>query len=284
MEKREGIRLVTNLQSTLKLHNGVEIPYVGLGVYQMKDRSEAVDAIKTAIDLGYRSIDTASVYKNEESVGEAVRESGVSRKDLFITSKVWNKEQGFDPTLRAFEDSLKRLDMDYLDLYLVHWPVEGKYKETWKALERLYDEGIVKAIGVSNFHQHHLEDLMKGSNEKPVINQIELHPRLNQEPLRGYCHENEIAVEAWSPIARGNLLDEPTLNHIAGKYNKTAAQIILRWHLQNGAVIIPKSVSPTRIKENSEIFDFNLSLEDMTQINGLNMNERFGPDPDNFDF
>ncbi|WP_456275023.1 aldo/keto reductase [Bacillus sp. AK031] len=275
---------MTNLQSTLKLHTGVEIPYVGLGVYQMKDRDEAVSAIKTAIDLGYRSIDTASVYKNEESVGHAVRESGVHRKDLFITSKVWNKEQGFDSTLRAFENSLERLGMDYLDLYLVHWPVEGKYNETWKALERLYDEGMVKAIGVSNFQQHHLEDLMKGASEKPVINQVELHPRLSQEPLREYCQENAIAVEAWSPIARGNLLDEPTLNHIAGKYNKTAAQIILRWHLQNGTVIIPKSVNPGRIKENSEIFDFNLSLEDVTQINGLNMNERFGPDPDNFDF
>ncbi|YBZ92773.1 aldo/keto reductase [Bacillus sp. AK031] len=276
--------MITNLQSTLKLHTGVEIPYVGLGVYQMKDRDEAVSAIKTAIDLGYRSIDTASVYKNEESVGHAVRESGVHRKDLFITSKVWNKEQGFDSTLRAFENSLERLGMDYLDLYLVHWPVEGKYNETWKALERLYDEGMVKAIGVSNFQQHHLEDLMKGASEKPVINQVELHPRLSQEPLREYCQENAIAVEAWSPIARGNLLDEPTLNHIAGKYNKTAAQIILRWHLQNGTVIIPKSVNPGRIKENSEIFDFNLSLEDVTQINGLNMNERFGPDPDNFDF
>jgi methylglyoxal/glyoxal reductase len=275
--------MVTNLQSTLKLHNGVEIPYVGLGVYQMKDRNEAVSAIKTAVDLGYRSIDTASVYKNEASVGQAVRESDVSREDLFITSKVWNNEQGFDSTLRAFEDSLKRLDMEYLDLYLVHWPVEGKYNETWRALEKLYDEDLVKAIGVSNFQQHHLEDLMKQSNEKPVINQIELHPRLSQEPLREYCLKNDIAVEAWSPIARGNLLDEPTLNHIAGKYNKTPAQIILRWHLQNGTVIIPKSVNPGRIKENSELFDFSLTLEDMTQINGLNLNERFGPDPDNFD-
>ena len=250
----------------------------------MRDHEEAVSAIKTAVELGYKSIDTASVYKNEESVGQAVKESGASREELFITSKVWNKDQGYDSTLKAFEESLKRLDMDYLDLYLIHWPVEGKFNDTWKALERLYQEGTVKSIGVSNFQQHHLEELMKNNSEKPVINQIELHPRLSQQPLREFCQTNEIAVEAWSPIARGNLLDEPVLNHLASKYNKTAAQIILRWHLQNGTIIIPKSVQPSRIKENSEIFDFNLSLQDMTQINGLNMNERYGPDPDNFDF
>ncbi|MGM0846304.1 MAG: aldo/keto reductase [Bacillota bacterium] len=273
-----------NLQSTFKLHNGVEIPYLGLGVYQMEEHEEAVSAIKTAINLGYKSIDTASLYNNEESVGQAVKESGSGREDLFITSKVWNTDQGYDATLRAFEDSLKKLDMNYLDLYLIHWPVAEKYKDTWKALERLYDEGTVKAIGVSNFKEHHLEDLMTGSNEKPTINQVELHPRLSQQTLREYCHANGIAVEAWSPIARGKLLKEPTLTHLARKYSKTPAQIILRWHLQNEVIIIPKTVHESRMKENSDIFDFSLTLEDMTQINSLNMNERFGADPDNFDF
>ncbi|WP_409253237.1 aldo/keto reductase [Bacillus sp. SCS-153A] len=276
------MELLKNLQSTRKLHNGVEIPYVGLGVYKMEDHDEAVKAIETAIELGYRSIDTASFYDNEESVGQAVKESGVSREDLFITSKVWNTDQGYDATLHSFEESLKRLDMEYMDLYLIHWPVSGKYKDTWKAFERLYNEGLIKASGVSNFKQHHLEDLMKNSNEKPVINQVELHPRLTQQSLRDFCREHNIAVEAWSPIARGRLLDEPTLNHIADKYNKTAAQVILRWHLQNDTVIIPKSVHKSRMKENIDLFDFQLSLEDMNRINLLNMDERYGADPDDF--
>lgn len=284
MDKKEVMSLVKNLQSTRKLHNGVEIPYVGLGVYKMEDHDEAVRAIKNAIEIGYRSIDTASFYNNEVSVGQAVKESGVSREDLFITSKVWNDDQGYDYTLKSFEESLKRLDIGYMDLYLIHWPVAGKYKDTWKAFERLYDEGLIKAIGVSNFNQHHLEDLMKNSNEKPVINQIELHPRLSQQALREFCKEQDIAVEAWSPIARGRLLAEPTLNHIAGKYNKTAAQVILRWHLQNDTIIIPKSVRESRMRENIDLFDFELSLEDMNQVNSLNMDERYGADPDTFDF
>jgi methylglyoxal/glyoxal reductase len=276
--------MLKNLQSTKTLHNGIKIPYVGLGVYQMKDPSETVQAVRTAIKSGYRSIDTAAIYDNEESVGQGVKEGGVAREELFITSKVWNSDQGYDTTLKAFETSLKKLDMDYLDLYLIHWPVEGKYIDTWKALERLHSEGLVKSIGVSNFHQHHLEDLMKNSNEKPVLNQIELHPRLNQEKIREFCASQNIAVEAWSPIAQGRVLDEPTLNHIAEKHEKSAAQVILRWHLQNDVIIIPKSVHESRIKENADLFNFELSLEEMNQINGLNLDERFGPDPDNFDF
>ncbi|MGM0852093.1 MAG: aldo/keto reductase [Bacillota bacterium] len=276
--------MLKNLQSTKTLHNGIEIPYVGLGVYQMKDPSETVQAVRTAIESGYRSIDTAAIYDNEESVGQGVKEGGVVREELFITSKVWNSDQGYDTTLKAFENSLKKLDMDYLDLYLIHWPVEGKYNDTWRALERLYSEGLVKSIGVSNFHEHHLEDLMKNSNEKPVLNQIELHPRLNQEKTREFCASHNIAVEAWSPIAQGRVLDEPTLNHIAEKHEKSAAQVSLRWHLQNDVIIIPKSVHDNRIKENADLFNFELSLEEMNQINGLNLDERFGPDPDNFDF
>ncbi|MGR3763356.1 aldo/keto reductase [Rossellomorea sp. NS-SX7] len=276
--------MLKNLQSKKTLHNGIEIPYVGLGVFQMKDPRETVEAVKSAIQAGYLSVDTAAVYENEESVGQGVRESGARREDLFITSKVWNSDQGYDTTLKAFETSLKKLDMDYMDLYLIHWPVEGKYKDTWKALERLYSEGLVKSIGVSNFHQHHLEDLMSSSNEKPVINQIECHPRLNQEKLRAFCQDEHIAVEAWSPIAQGRVLDEPALKQIAEKHGKSSAQVILRWHLQNDVVIIPKSVHSNRIKENGDLFNFELSSSEMNQINDLNQDERFGPDPDNFDF
>jgi methylglyoxal/glyoxal reductase len=276
--------MLKNLQSKKTLHNGIEIPYVGLGVFQMKDPRETVEAVKTAIDSGYLSVDTAAVYENEESVGEGVKESRARREELFITSKVWNSDQGYDTTLKAFETSLKKLDMDYMDLYLIHWPVEGKYNDTWKALERLYSEGLVKSIGVSNFHQHHLEDLMKNSNEKPVINQIECHPRLNQEKLRAFCQEENIAVEAWSPIAQGRVLDEPTLKQIAEKHGKSSAQVILRWHLQNDVVIIPKSVHANRIKENADLFNFELSTDDMKHTDDLNQDERFGPDPDNFDF
>jgi methylglyoxal/glyoxal reductase len=276
--------MLRNLQSTKTLHNGIEIPYVGLGVYQMKDPSETVLAVRTAIESGYRSIDTAAIYDNEEDVGQGVKEGGVAREELFITSKVWNGDQGYDMTMKAFETSLKKLDMDYLDMYLIHWPVEGKYNDTWKAMERLHSEGLVKTIGVSNFHPHHLQDLMKYSNEKPVLNQIELHPRLNQEKIREFCASQHIAVEAWSPIAQGRVLNEPTLNHIAEKHEKSAAQVILRWHLQNDVIIIPKSVHEHRIKENADLFNFELSMEEMNQINQLNLDERFGPDPDNFDF
>lgn len=276
--------MIQNLQDVKKLHNGVEMPYIGLGVYLMKEEEEAAAAIKSAIDYGYRSIDTAHIYENEHVVGRAVKESGVPREELFITTKVWNTDQGYDATLRAFEESLKKLDLDYLDLYLIHWAVRDKYKDTWRAMERLYDEKVVKAIGVCNFQIHHLEDLTANSNEKPVVNQVELHPRLTQEPLREYCNQNDIAIEAWSPIARGRLLEEPTLMHLADKHGKTTAQVILRWHLQNGHIIIPKSVHEERIRENAALFDFELSMADMNEIDALNMDERFGPDPDNFNF
>lgn len=273
-----------SLMDTVHLHNGVDMPRLGLGVYKVEEGQQVEKTIKTALELGYRSIDTAAFYQNEEGVGNAVRQSGIDRKELFITTKVWNSDQGYDQTLRAFDESMNKLNLEYIDLYLVHWPVKGKYLDTWKALETLYKEGRVRAIGVSNFKIHHLDDLLNNSELKPVINQVELHPRLSQPELREYCKDKEIAVEAWSPIARGRLLDDPILMKIAEKHGKSTAQVILRWHLQNDVVIIPKSVTPARLKENIELFDFDLNADEMSQIDSLNRNERFGADPDQIDF
>jgi diketogulonate reductase-like aldo/keto reductase len=272
-----------SIRDTITLHNGVKMPQFGLGVYLAEAGQTTVNAVKKALEVGYRSIDTAAIYKNEQSVGQAIKESGIKREDIFVTSKVWNDDQGYESTLKAFEDSLERLGFDYLDLYLIHWPVKGKYVETWKAMEKLYEEGKVRAIGVSNFHIHHLEELLSEAKHKPVVNQIELHPFLAQEEIRAFCKKHEIAVEAWSPIGRGKLLDEPTINHIASKHNKTAAQVILRWHIQQNIIVIPKSVTPSRIEENANIFDFELSQEEMQQIDALNRNERFGSNPEKYD-
>ncbi|MGC4378658.1 aldo/keto reductase [Fictibacillus sp. Mic-4] len=273
-----------SLQDTTTLHNGVKMPWVGLGVWRVNEGEEVVQSVKWAIEAGYRSIDTAAVYKNEEGVGKAIKEAGVPREELFITTKVWNDDQGYESTLSAFEESLKKLDLDYVDLYLIHWPVKGKYKETWRALEKLYKDGRVKAIGVSNFHIHHLKDLMEDAEIVPMVNQVETHPRLSQKELLQFCKENNIQMEAWSPLMQGELLGDPTLVEIANKYKKTPAQVILRWDLQNGVVVIPKSVKEHRIKENADLFDFELSREDMKKIDGLNLNKRVGPDPDNFNF
>ena len=269
---------------TIELHNGVKMPAFGLGVYKVEEGEQLEKTIHTALDLGYRLIDTASFYKNEEGVGQGIRNSGIPREELFITTKVWNSEQGYENTLKAFDDSMERLGLDYLDLYLVHWPVKGKYLDTWRALEELYRKGRVKAIGVSNFKIHHLKDLLSHAAEKPVINQVELHPLLSQVELRDFCQQNDIKVEAWSPLSRGRFLDEPILGKIAAQHGKTPAQVILRWHLQNQIIPIPKSVTPTRLKENADIFDFQLSQKDMDEINELNKDQRFGADPDHFDF
>jgi len=266
------------------LHNGVEIPAFGLGVYKVEEGRQIDETIQNALYIGYRLIDTASFYMNEEGVGRAIHRSGIPREELFITTKVWNSDQGYESTLKAFETSMEKLGLDYLDLYLVHWPVKGKYIETWRALEKLYREGRVRAIGVSNFKKHHLEDLLMHSEEKPVVNQVELHPLLSQEDLREFCQRHNIKVEAWSPLARGRFLDEPALKKIADSHNKSSAQVILRWHLQNQIIAIPKSVTPSRLKENAEIFDFELTQAEMEMIDALNQNQRFGADPDNIDF
>lgn len=280
--------MTNHLQDTVTLNNGVQMPWFGLGVYKANEGSEVIHAVKTAIKAGYRSIDTAAVYGNEEGVGQAVREAmeetGLTRDQLFVTSKVWNSEQGYDTTIQAVNASLNKLNLDYIDLMLVHWPVKGKYKETWRALEHVYNEGKVKAIGVSNFHIHHIEDLLDGAKVVPAVNQVELHPELSQTELLEYCRNKGIQLEAWAPLGRGKFSEDVILKEIGGKYGKTVAQVILRWDLQLGVVTIPKSVTESRIIENANIFDFELSTEDMEAINGLNKNLRTGPDPDNFDF
>ncbi|RKN87017.1 aldo/keto reductase [Paenibacillus ginsengarvi] len=261
------------------------MPWLGLGVWKVTEGEEVVKSVRSALEIGYRSIDTAAVYGNEEGVGRAIRESGVPRDRLFVTTKVWNADQGYDSTLAAYDQSLNKLGMDYVDLYLIHWPVKGKYKDTWRALEKLYKDGRVRAIGVSNFHVHHLEDLLPKAEIKPMVDQVEYHPRLAQLPLLKFCKEQGIQMEAWSPLMQGKeLLSHELITELAGKYGKTAAQIILRWDLQHGVVTIPKSVTPSRIQENAQIFDFELSAEDMQRIDGLNEDRRVGPDPDNFNF
>lgn len=273
-----------DLQTTKRLANGIEMPIFGLGVYKMTDPQETIEAITTALQVGYRAIDTASLYHNEEQVGEAIRHSGVPRNDIFVTTKVWNTDQGFDNTLRAFEESLKKLDMDYVDLYLTHWPVEGKYTETYRAIERLYEEKLIRVPGVSNHHKQHIEEILKVAQTPPMVNQIEAHPYLSQEPLRAFCKEHNIAVTAWSPLGRGGVLIDETILKMGDKYGKSPAQIVLRWHIHNDILVIPKSVTPSRIEENARIFDFELTEEDMRSLNNLNRNQRFGKDPENFHF
>jgi len=280
--------MMNHIQDTITLHNGVKMPGLGLGVFKVEEGDTLVQAVKSAIAHGYRSIDTAAIYGNERSVGQAIREAleenQLSREDLFITSKVWNADLGYESTLAAYEASLDKLGLDYLDLYLIHWPVQGKYNEAWRALETLYREGRVKAIGVSNFQVHHLEDLISKAQIKPMVNQVEFHPRLTQKELLRYTKANGIQLEAWSPLMQGGLLDNETLQEIAAKYGKSVAQVILRWDLQHGVITIPKSIKAHRIVENAALFDFTLSEDDMARIDGLNQDLRVGPDPDNFDF
>ncbi|NOV02677.1 aldo/keto reductase [Paenibacillus planticolens] len=278
----------SDLKSTTTLHNGIQMPWFGLGVFKVEEGSEVISSVKAAIRNGYRSIDTAAVYANETGVGqaiaEALQENGLAREELFVTSKVWNADLGYESTIAAYEASLAKLGLDYLDLYLIHWPVKGKYKEAWRALETLYKEGRVKAIGVSNFHIHHLEDVLKDAEIKPMVNQVELHPLLSQQELLSYCKEQNIQLEAWSPLMQGQLLDHPVLGEIASTHGKSVAQVILRWDLQHGIVTIPKSIKEHRIVENANVFDFTLTNEEMARIDALNENRRVGPDPDNFDF
>lgn len=276
--------MISNLRSTTTLQNGVEMPWLGLGVFLVKDGEEVVNSVKAALEVGYRSVDTAAAYKNEESVGKAIAESNVPREELFITTKVWNADQGYEATLAAFDVSMKKLGLEYLDLYLIHWPLpsQGKFIDTWKALEKLYKDGRVRAIGVSNFKVHHLEEIIANSEIVPMVNQVEYHPRFNQRELHDFCKKHGIQLEAWSPLMQGGLLEEPILVELAKKYNKSPAQIIIRWDIQTGVVTIPKSVKPHRIAENKDVFDFELSEEDMDKISALNQDQRMFADPDTF--
>ncbi|MFL2100704.1 aldo/keto reductase [Desemzia sp. FAM 23991] len=273
--------MVQPLAESITLYNGVEIPKLGLGVFLMKDEEELVEAVKAAVEVGYRHFDTAKIYGNEEYLARGLKESGITREEIFLTSKVWNYDQGYEETKAAFQESLDRLDTDYLDLYLIHWAAP-KYVETWKALVELYEEGRVKAIGVSNFQTHHLEELKKQELMQPMINQIETHPEFPQNELHEYMKENGIIHEAWGPLGQGktDLFNQPIIVELAAKYGKTPAQVILRWHLERGEVIIPKSVHANRIKENSEIFDFSLTAEEMEQMKSLDTGVRYGSDPD----
>lgn len=273
---------IKDVNSRTTLNNGTEMPVLGLGTYKADDGQEVKKAIKYAFDAGYRLIDTAAFYENEEGVGEAIRNSGLSREEIFVTTKVWNDDHGYQNTLDAFEVSRKKLGLDYVDLYLIHWPVPGKYTETWKALEKLYKDGKVKAIGISNFLEHHIEELLKQAEVVPAVIQNEFHPRLVQQSLVDFCREKGIQYQAYSPLMRGELLDNDLMRELAEKHDKTVAQIIIRWDLQKGISTIPKSVHKERIEENADVFDFELSRKEMEQIDSLDRNERKGAHPDDF--
>jgi diketogulonate reductase-like aldo/keto reductase len=275
---------ISDIRGTVELKNGIPMPYFGFGVFQVHDGEEVIQAVKYALSAGYRHIDTASLYGNERGVGRAVTETGIPHKEIFVTSKVWNSDQGYDSTLRAFDKSLKLLGFEYLDLYLVHWPVKEKYIDTWRALEHLYAEGRVRAIGVSNFLQHHLEDLLLHCETVPMVNQMEFHPRLVQQKLMDYCSAHTIQYEAWSPLMQGKIFGIKELHAFGSKYGKNAGQIVLRWSLQKGVVTIPKSVHRERIISNAQVFDFEITVEDMLAIDRLDLNQRVGADPDNFNF
>ncbi|WP_342434150.1 aldo/keto reductase [Neobacillus sp. FSL H8-0543] len=263
------------------LNNGLKMPQLGYGVWKIAD-DQATAAVAKALEAGYTSIDTAMLYKNEVGVGKAIKETAIPREELFITTKVWNSDHGYEDTLRAFDLSLERLGLDYVDLYLIHWPTPkyDEYVNTYKALEKLYRDGRVKAIGVCNFEIEHLERILKECDIKPVVNQIECHPYLSQMELKDFCRKHDIFVEAWSPLEQGGeVLQDDVITKIAKSHSKSPAQVILRWHLQNNTIVIPKSVTPSRIEENINVFDFELTAEEMGEINNLNRNRRRGANP-----
>jgi len=268
-------------QTSITFNDGRSIPQVGLGVWQTPNET-AAPAVKAAIAAGYRHIDTAAIYGNEEGVGEGIRSSGVDRKDIFLTTKLWNEAQGFDSTLKAFDESLKRLGTDYVDLYLIHWPAPKKdlYLDTWKTFVQLHSEGRAKSIGVSNFAAEHLKRIIGETGVTPVLNQIELHPDFQQRALREIHEELGIKTQSWSPLGQGQLLDNAVIGKIAGKHGRTPAQVIIRWHIDNGLIVIPKSVTPSRIAENFKVFDFKLDADDLKEIDTLDTPDgRIGPDP-----
>ena len=264
--------MLLSLDSRARLNNGIEIPYLGLGVYQSPPGKVTQRAVRYALDIGYRHIDTAQLYSNEEDVGYALLESGIKRDDVFVTTKVWNSYQGYDSTLQACEQSLRRLRMTYVDLYLIHWPVQGMSLDTWKAMVKLLHTGKARAVGVSNYTIQELQEILQNSDVVPAVNQVEFHPFLYQKELLGFCEKNTIQLEAYSPLTRGKRLNNPTILAVAKKYGKTPAQVLIRWSLQHGLVVIPKSIHEDRILENSQVFDFQLAPEDMRLLDSLNEN------------
>ena len=269
----------------VRLNDGVEIPQLGFGVFQIKP-ADTVEAVTTALEVGYRHIDTAEMYRNEKEVGEAIAKSGIDPSEIFVTSKLNNNKHDVDDALAAFDQTLADLRLDRIDLFLIHWPLPkvGDFVQTWKALERVYSEGRARSIGVSNFQPHHLRRLHQETTVIPAVNQIELHPYLTQDELRAFDAEHGIATEAWSPIARGGVLEDATITDLANRCGKTSAQVVLRWHIQLGNIVFPKSVHPARMRENFELFDFELTDTDLSLITALNRNERTGPDPDVFNW
>ncbi len=273
-----------HVNDTTILNNGIKMPWLGFGVYKLSDGGEVETAIHQAFEAGYRSIDTASIYGNERGVGKAIRDSGIPREEIFLTTKVWNSDLRAHRSLEAFEESLERLGADYVDLYLIHWPVEGGYLDAWRALEKIYESGRARAIGLSNFMIPHLEDILKMCSVRPAVNQVEFHPWLVQPELLKFCREQQIQLEAWSPLIQGKVTEIEAIKTIAEKYGKSPAQIVLRWNLQHEVVTIPKSSKSHRIRENAQLFDFTLSPEDMSTLDALDQGKRVGPDPFDFHF
>lgn len=273
-----------SLDTTVALHGNVQIPLLGFGTFKVKEGQDVEQAVATALDLGYRHVDTAMIYRNEEGVGRAIAASGFDRSEIFVTTKVWNSDQGYEPTFAAIDASLGRLGTDYVDLYLVHWPKPAHTVETWRAMEEIQASGKARAIGVSNFMTHHLDLLLENANVIPSINQIQFHPHLQSPDLVEYCDERGIVIEAWGPLKQGLIMDDAELAAIAGAHSVTVPQVVLRWMLQRGVVAIPKSVTPSRIAENADLYGFELSADEMATINAMDRDDRVGPHPDHIDF